>query len=104
MGVEYYLSCLDCKEYIDLHKAYAFNAISNADRPPVGYAKNGPRETSEFVLYGGYWESRGLWFLWKHRGHNVEMHNDCNDDWYDLEPTLVEVFPHDDDIKERDKK
>lgn len=36
MGVEHYIVCGQCKEYIDIHKSYAFNIVTRGDRPPVG--------------------------------------------------------------------
>lgn len=103
MGVEHYLVCEKCKEYIDLHKAYEFNMVIQKDRPPVGIQC---KETGfhDVITLGGYWESRGLWFLWKHREHPVQMHYDTTDDWYDLEPYLKEVFSHNDDIKIRERE
>lgn len=104
MGVEHYLVCNECKEYIDLHKAYEFSHVINSVRPAVGLdcKENGFNDAG---LRGNYWESRGLWFLWKHRGHkNIEMCYDTSDDWYDLEPYLKQVFPHDDDLKIRQRE
>lgn len=104
MGVEHYIVCGQCKEYIDLHKAYAFAAVVRSHRPPVGIECE---ETgfNEAVLYGNYWESRGLWFVWKHRGHNeIELHTDADEDWYDLEPKLTEKFSHEDDLNIRKLK
>ncbi len=95
MGVEYYLVCKQCKEYIDLHKAYEFSRTITRQRPEPG-------KPNDDYTRGGYWESRGVWFLWKHRSHSdVEMHTDVQDDWYDLEPYLKEVYPHSEDIKLR---
>jgi hypothetical protein len=95
MGVEYYLVCGECKEYIDLHKAYEFSSVIRNATPLAGLP-------DDFVLRGGYWESRGLWFLWKHRGHkNIDLWSDTNDDWFDLEPNLKEVFSHNEDLKRR---
>lgn len=102
MGVEHYLICETCKEYIDLHKAYEFSMVIGTPRPPVGVdcKESG---FNDVVLRGGYWESRGLWFLWKHRGHKVELDTDCNDNWFDKEPYLKEVFSHNDDLKIRER-
>lgn len=103
MGVEHYLVCHECKEYIDLHKSYEYSMVVLKDRPPVGLdcKQSG---FNDVVLRGGYWESRGLWFLWRHRSHkNIELHTDCDDDWYDLKPHLQEVFPHEKDIEIRKK-
>lgn len=104
MGVEHYIVCKTCEEYIYLNKAYYFSAVLGAERPPVGI--NG-EETGiwESVLVGGYWESRGLWFIWHHRGHTLEAWDDCSDPWHDYEPNLKEVFPsvEDDKIRERVK-
>lgn len=103
MGVEHYLVCNQCKEYIDLHKAYSFSHVIGGARPPVGVdcEESGFNDSS---LRGGYWDSRGLWFLWHHREHKgVEMYYDCNDAWFDLEPNLKEVFKHDDDLKIRER-
>jgi hypothetical protein len=98
MGVEHYLVCRQCKEYIDLHKAYAFSMVIDSERPPVGVDC---KESSfnDVTLRGGYWESRGLWFLWHHRGHSgIEAWYDVQDEWFDLEPHLTEKFPYRDDI------
>jgi hypothetical protein len=103
MGVEHYLVCGECKEYIDLHKAYEFSHVIGCRRPPVGVecAETGFNDP---VFKGGYWAARGLWFLWTHREHkNVHMQTDCNDSWYDQEPYLKEVFSHKDDIKIRER-
>lgn len=98
MGVEFYIICDQCKEYIDLHKAYAFSSILNSERPPIG-------DENSFMLNGGYWESRGLWFLWKHNNHGgVKIESDENDEWYNYEPYLTEVFKHEDDLKLRESK
>lgn len=107
MGVEHYMVCKQCKEYIDLHKAYVFNrAVVNAPRPAPalkGWVKEISMDGDE-LLNGGYWETRAAWFLWEHRGHTgVDMHYDCNDEWYELEPHLKEVYRHEDDIKLREK-
>lgn len=104
MGVEHCLVCEQCKEYIDLHKAYNFASVVRNERPPVGI----DCEESGFndvVLRGGYWESRGLWFLWQHRGHTgIDMKTDLEDSWYEDEPHLKEVFNHDEDLKIRERK
>lgn len=104
MGVEHYLICKKCKEYIDLHKAYAFSAVLSAERPPVGVDSK-ESGFNDVVLRGGYWESRGLWFIWKHREHGseIEMQTDANDHWYDIEPHLTEKFSHNDDCKIRER-
>jgi hypothetical protein len=103
MGVEYYLVCGQCKEYIDLHKAYSFSMVICAQRPPVG-ADCKESGFNDVTLKGGYWESRGLWFLWKHRGHKeIAAWSDTQDEWFDLEPNLVEVFPHEIDLEIRER-
>lgn len=101
MGIEHYLVCEQCKEYIDLHKAYDFSGVIFSSRPTVGVdcKENGFNDRH---LKGGYWESRGLWFLWNHRGHiGIEMYYDCDDEWFDKEPYLKEVFNHDEDLNIR---
>lgn len=104
MGVEHYLVCNQCKEYIDLHKAYMFDLVCTSVRPMSG----DPSCDSRYnlcKLNGNYWESRGLWFLWKHKEHvGIEMMYDVNDDWYDKEPYLKEVFKHEDDCELRAPK
>lgn len=102
MGVEHYIVCNKCKEYIDLHKAYAFSSVLRQERPPVGADC---KETGfcESVLRGGYWESRGLWFIWHHMGHELAEWTDTNDEWFDLEPNLKEIFSHNDDLKIRER-
>lgn len=106
MGIEHFLVCTQCNEYIDLHKAYEFNRVlnSNSGRPPVGIDC---KETgfNDSVLRGGYWESRGLWFIWTHRNHGgkIEQWYDSSDEWWDLSPHLTEVFPHRDDCKIRER-
>lgn len=103
MGVEYYVVCQQCKEYIDLHKAYAFSGVVDKERPPVA-AECKETGFNEFELRGGYWESRGLWFLWAHRGHaGIELHSDSDDLWHDMEPHLTEKYPHNDDLKIRER-
>ena len=108
MGVEHYLVCKTCKQYIDLHKAYEFGRIIYRETPPSGAGQVIDKSGSDGkdFIRGGYWESRGLWFLWKHREHcpGVALWTDSNDDWYDLEPKLEEVFRHEDDLKLREKK
>lgn len=97
MGIEHYLICDKCKEYIDLHKRYAFDRILRKERPPI---VNEPG----FGDGGQYWDARGLWFIWKHRKHGgrLRMQYDTVDDWYEMdEPALKEVYPHDEDIKLR---
>jgi len=103
MGIEHYLVCKKCKEYIDLHKAYSFSMVIGKDRPPVGIDC---KETvyNDVVLVGGYWESRGLWFLWNHKAHDIEVWTDSQDAWFDLEPNLTEKFPHNEDLKIRARK
>lgn len=106
MGVEHYIVCRQCKEYIGLHKAYEFAHVIRANRPGVGFDC---KETgfSDSKLKGTYWESRGLWFLWHHRGHSeIELWTDYSEEWFNLEPYLKEVFSHNEDIKirEREKK
>ena len=101
MGVEHYVVCRQCMEYIDLHKAYEFGIVVRSERPPVGVDC---KETgfNDVVIRGGYWESRGLWFLWKHRGHEgIDLRTDSDEKWYDDEPHYKEVFSHDDDCKIR---
>ncbi len=103
MGVEHYLVCGQCKEYIDLHKAYAFSANVTNERPPAGAKIYSHNVQHDYYLNGGYWESRGLWFLWHHKGHQgIELMYDSNDDWYEKEPYLKEVFKHEDDCKLRE--
>lgn len=97
MGVEFYLTCKTCMQYIDLHKAYDFHNIICRKTPPVGY--EGDKEDLAY-----YWDGRGIWFLWNHREHKLEMNSDSNDGWYDLEPKLSEVFPHKDDLELRKNK
>lgn len=107
MGVEHYLVCKKCKQFIDLHKCYAFSAILSRETPPSGAAhKYDPTGAGgDYFLRGGYWESRGVWFLWKHREHKgVELLNDCADDTYDEIEKLEEVFSHEDDLKLRGKQ
>lgn len=90
MGIEHYLVCNECKEYIDLHKCYTFYRICNNYRPPK------PKDEGKF---GSYWDARGLWFLWKHKGcGGVVMHTDCDEEWFDIEPLLKEVFPSEEDF------
>jgi hypothetical protein len=103
MGVEHYAVCRTCEEYIDLHKAYAFSMVVDAQFPPVGVdcERSG---YNDVILVGGYWESRGLWFVWKHRGHQgIELWRDTSDDWWNLEPRLKEVFPYAEDEKLRER-
>lgn len=103
MGVEHYLVCGQCKEYIDLHKSYEFGMIINKDHPPVG-VDCAETDFNDVVLRGGYWESRGLWFLWHHRGHkDIELWTDSNDEWFDLEPNLIEKYSHDEMEKIRNE-
>lgn len=101
MGVEHYMVCHKCKEYIDLHKAYAFSAVLNDERPSYG-----PEDVSSSmfrILNGNYWETRGLWFIWHHRSHGSELrlHVDTDNEWWNLEPNLKEVFPFKEDLKLR---
>lgn len=92
MGVEYYIVCRQCKQYIDMHKAYALNILLGRETPPPDVGS----------LSGSYWEARGVWFLWNHRGHEgIELMSDANDEWFEVSPYLNEVFPHDEDIKLR---
>lgn len=97
MGVEYYIVCNECKEYIECHKCYELSILLEKITPPVGYETD-PK------TWNYYWVARGVWFMWKHRGHkDIEIENDCYEGWYDKEPFLKEVFPHDDDLKLREK-
>lgn len=103
MGTEHYTVCRACKEYIDLHKAYSFAMVVEANSPPVGIdcERSG---FNDVVTRGGYWESRGLWFLWKHRSHaGIELWRDSTDEWWDLEPNLKEVFPYSEDVVLRER-
>ena len=86
MGIEYYIACKKCKEYIDLHKAFEFYSVISKDRPPLD-------DSAGEVLSGGYWESRGLWFLYRHKGHDVAIYSDVKDAWHDIKLRLTEVFP-----------
>ena len=87
MGVEYYLICGECKEYIDLHKIRSFYNIATAEKPPL------PSDYVNSELY--YWEARAVWFLYKHRSHkDVEFLNDAGERFYELEPYLKEVFKY----------
>lgn len=82
MGVEHYLVCNDCKQYIDLHKAYEFGMILRQNRPSPGVKGDIPPYgyIQDIQLRGSYWESRGLWFIWQHRGHKgVEMRVDTDE-------------------------
>lgn len=104
MGVEHYLVCRQCKHYIDLHKAYAFAQILWMERPPAGCDCK-ESKCNHVTLRGGYWESRGLWFLWNHLSHkDVELLTDLNDAWYDLLPYLEEKFPYEKDIAIREQE
>jgi hypothetical protein len=103
MGIEHYLVCGECKQYIDLHKAYGFYTTCNSTTPPIG-VDCGENGFNDSRLSGGYWDGRGLWFLWKHRGHNgIDIRTDTEDKWYDDEPYLKEVFPHSEDLKIRER-
>lgn len=105
MGVEHYVVCGQCKEYIDIHKSYAFRVKTEDERPPVGveiYLQDNVQH--DYLLTGGYWETRGFWFLWKHKEHrDIEIWTDSKDEWYDLEPNLKEVFKHEEDLDIREK-
>lgn len=96
MGVCYYLVCEACNTYIDLHKSYSFYAVPHYKCPPLG------KET--VLLQGGYWESRGLWFLWKHKEHKgINFHSDHDENWYGIEPKLTEEFPYYDEKERKDE-
>lgn len=106
MGVEHALVCRKCKQFIDLHKCYELSMLLGRVTPPSG-AKGDYRDSigGDAYLRGGYWESRGVWFLWQHREHpGVEMINDCSDEYYDDVGKLQEVFSHEDDLKLRKEK
>ena len=96
MGVEHYVVCDTCKEYIDIHKNYQFSFLTNTNRPPIG--------NEDDSILNSYWTSRAIWFMWNHRGHSVELWADSDDDWFDKEPYLKEVFNHNDDLKLRKNK
>ncbi len=97
MGVEHYLVCGECKQYIDLHKRYFFSALIQRKTPPIDYHKG-----DGSWGFNNYWDARGVWFLWKHKGHRkIDLWTNANDDWFDLEPNLEEVFKHKDDLKAR---
>lgn len=103
MGTEFYVTCEECKRYIDIHKAYSFSAITNAERPPVG-VDCVETEFREVILNGNYWESRGLWFLYQHRGHKgVCLRCDEDELWWKDESDYVEVFPHKKDLEIRSR-
>lgn len=107
MGIEHYLVCKQCKQYIDLHKAYCFGMTLTQPRPSPGVEGNFSPwgYVQDIKLNGTYWETRGLWFLWQHRGHkDVELWTDDQDEWFGLKPHLEEVFKHADDLKLREKK
>jgi hypothetical protein len=96
MGIEHYLVCNQCKEYIDCHKNYKFKYMIEQDRPPFDF--------NDEVDFASYWSNRAVWFLWNHRGHEgIEIHLDCNDECYDLRPYLKEIYPHDEEMKLRKK-
>lgn len=73
-----------------------FRIICSLDRPSPGvpgpflsYITDG-----DLFLEGGYWESRGLWFLWNHRTHqNTEIWRSNHVDWQDFAGTLKEIYP-----------
>lgn len=97
MGVEHFLVCYDCKQYIDLHKAYSFDRVLKEERPAIGIDDTGS-------IVGDYWDTRGLWFIWNHRSHDLKMNYDSCEEWYDLKPKLEEVFPYEEDLKLRETK
>ena len=97
MGVEYYFCCFDCKCFIDLHKAYAFDGILRSERPNFTYGRDGSS------LHGNYWETRGLWFLWNHRKHEIELINDAMDDCFNITKTLKEIYSYNEDLALREK-
>jgi hypothetical protein len=100
MGVCYEVVCRQCKQFIDIHKAYAFDTMCHRVTPPCGSAdrrdEGDTNATGDYFLRGGYWESRGLWFLWKHRGHQgIEMQSDhSSDEWWEERAKFEEVFPY----------
>ena len=90
MGVEYYMVCNKCKEYIDLHKSYYFAGLLYGDSPP------GPKGTpNEYIKNSldSFWAGRGIWFMWRHKDcGKLKMHSDHDYDWFEFEPYLNEVF------------
>ena len=86
MGVEYYVVCKDCKEYIDIHKCESFTNSMSGELPPS--PKDEPGRLS-----GSWWEKRGVWFTWRHRRHDIELRSDHDDDWFNDKPYLKEVWP-----------
>jgi len=93
MGVEHYLACSKCKQFIDLHRAYAFAGLLDRKTPPV----------SDDYTGNAYWTGRGIWFLWNHKNHGEHMFLSTNagDDRIDENPAYSEVFPHEDDLRLR---
>lgn len=92
MGVEHYLVCKQCKEYVDIGKSYAFNSCLNDSRDTA------PKNIVLNVDYGtktslnNQMTIKGIWFLWKHRGHKgIYATSDHCDEWWNEEPYLKEV-------------
>jgi hypothetical protein len=92
MGVEFYITCLDCKQYIDIHKAYRMNRLSYNWAPPS-------KSEDDLMLNNPYWDSRGTWFLWKHVSHKIKMRSDAEDSWWQESAYFTEVFPYYDEEK-----
>lgn len=93
MGVEHYLVCEKCKQYIDCHKCYMTVMICDNPSPIID---------GEQTIIEGYWGGRALWFLWQHKSHGkyVKWYRDTNDNWWDLMHQLEEVHIHGEQKKE----
>lgn len=89
MGVEHYMVCDKCKQYIDLHKAYWLSQTINNYRPPLWETVN-----KEDAPFQKYWNGRALWFLWHHKNHgeSIKMWFDTSDEWWSICYELEEVF------------
>ena len=94
MGVESYLVCEECKEYIDLHKSRGFlETFFCKKAPPAGIESD--------IKFNNYWDARGVWFSGQHQGHKLKWMSDADDSWWSEHLNLKQVWPHYDDLKRR---
>jgi hypothetical protein len=96
MGVEYYLVCDDCKEYIDLHKSYYFANVFGQGQSESNHPKFDAPDTGGIKdRLDSFWAARGIWFLSRHIGHKrVNLMSDHDDDCFERMPNLKEVVKY----------
>lgn len=89
MGVEHYLTCHKCKQFIDCHKCYRTSRLFHNSAVPT---------KDETTWIEPYWGSRAFWFLAQHKDHGDQVVFTCDCDEEDAKHNLgyEEVLKHKD--------